>query len=132
MNIKITMPGGKKVNAEFNGFTVHTDQPIRAGGENTAPSPYDTFLASLGTCAGIYIVGFCESRGISHEGIEIDQSLEYDRVNKRASKITLDIKVPIDFPEKYKEALINTANLCAVKKLIEDPPVFETICTDKV
>ena len=132
MNIKITMPGGKKVNAEFNGFTVHTDQPIRAGGENTAPSPYDTFLASLGTCAGIYIVGFCESRGISHEGIEIDQTLEYDRVNKRASKITLDIKVPIDFPEKYKEALINTANLCAVKKLIEDPPVFETICTDKV
>lgn len=131
MNIKITMPGGKKVNAEFNGFTVHTDQPIRAGGENTAPSPYDTFLASLGTCAGIYIVGFCESRGISHEGIEIDQTLEYDRVNKRASKITLDIKVPIDFPEKYKEALINTANLCAVKKLIEDPPVFETICTEK-
>ncbi|NTV93040.1 MAG: osmotically inducible protein C, partial [Chlorobiaceae bacterium] len=42
-------------------------------------------------------------------------------------KIVLTIELPPDFPEKYKEAVINSANLCAVKKHIMDPPEFEVV-----
>lgn len=125
MKMKITFPGGKKVNAEFNGFTVKTDQSVKAGGEASAPEPFQYFLSSLGTCAGIYIVGFCESRKIPVEKIELEQSLVYDPVKKKIGKIRLNIIVPDDFPEKYRGALEKAASLCAVKKVIENPPEFD-------
>lgn len=136
MSIKVTFPGNKKVDAQINGFTVHTDQRVADGGDGTAPAPFELFLASIGTCAGIYVLGFCESRGISAEGIEIEQRPIYDPVQRRIGKIELEIKVPENFPEKYKDTLINVANLCAVKKALENPPTFETYvsvkATDKV
>jgi putative redox protein len=126
MNMKIKLEDNKKVDAHFDGFTVRTDQSVKVGGEGSAPAPYDYFLASIGTCAGIYIKGFCDSRGISSDGIEIDQNLVYDPVQRKIGQITLDIKVPSDFPEKYRETLIKVAGQCAVKKTIENPPEFIT------
>lgn len=132
MGIKIVLPGNKRVDAILpSGFVVHTDQPIRDGGDGTALAPFELFLASIGTCAGIYIVGFCESRNISYEGIEIEQNLIFDQIQRRITKIILEIRVPKDFPEKYYDALIKSANLCAVKKVLENPPEFETYTTVK-
>lgn len=126
MSIKVTFPGNKKVNAEINGFVVPTDQSQAAGGDGTAPSPFETFLASIGTCAGIYVLGFCESRGLSAEGIEIEEKLIMNPMTRRIDKIELEIQVPPSFPEKYHAGLINSANLCAVKKYLENPPKFDT------
>lgn len=127
--MKIYFPGGKKVYADFNGFTHVTDQPVRVGGEGSAPPPFDLFLASIGTCAGIYILGFCQQRGIKTEGIEIYQSMDFNPVSKRFEKIDLEIRLPKDFPEKYRGAVIQTANLCAVKKHLESPPEFNVFTT---
>ncbi len=122
--MKIVFGGNKKVNAELGNFTIYTDQPQQGGGDGTAPAPFELFLASLGTCAGIYVKGFCDSRGLSSEGIEIEQNMVYDPVKQKIGKITLDIHIPASFPEKYHSALISSANLCAVKKTIQDPPEF--------
>ena len=124
MDMKIYFPGGKKVYADYAGFTLETDQPVKSGGEGTAPAPFDLFLASIGTCAGIYVVGFCQQRGIDMKGMELTQSMEVDPVKRMISKINIEIKLPKNFPEKYKNALIQAANLCAVKKHIQDPPQF--------
>ena len=123
--MEITFAGGKKVNASFKGHVHRTDQPVTAGGENSAPSPYELFLASIGTCAGIYVKSFCDQRNLPTEGIKLIQSLEMNPETKLPSKITIAIQIPADFPEKYKEALIQTAGLCAVKRTIANPPVFE-------
>lgn len=125
MSIKITFPGNKKVRAEIGGFIIDTDQRTVDGGNSSAPAPFELFLASIGTCAGAYIVGFCHSRGLSTEGIEIEQKLVYDPIQQKIGKIVLDIKVPESFPEKYHSALIRAAEMCAVKKTIENPPIFE-------
>ncbi|MDO9511246.1 MAG: OsmC family protein [Bacteroidales bacterium] len=127
MNIQITFDGSKKINANINGHIVRTDQPVQAGGDNSAPAPYELFLASIGTCAGIYVKSFCDQRGIPTDDIYIEQSMEWDRAAGKMSKMKLDIKLPVDFPEKYKESVIRTAELCAVKKTIQDPPVFEVV-----
>jgi ribosomal protein S12 methylthiotransferase accessory factor len=132
MSIKIVFPGNKKVDAIMpSGFRIQTDQPVKEGGDGTAPAPFELFLASIGTCAGIYIVGFCESRGIHYQDIEIIQDLVYDPIARRISKVKLEIRVPKDFPEKYYDALVKSANICAVKKVIENPPIFETYTTVK-
>lgn len=127
MEIKITFPGGKKVNAEMGGIVIPTDQPLEDGGEGTAPSPFSYFLASLGTCAGIYVLGFCQQRGIATGGMSLTQQMEFgpDEAGKtRLSRLTLDILLPAGFPEKYRNAVVKTAELCTVKKVIMDPPEF--------
>jgi ribosomal protein S12 methylthiotransferase accessory factor len=120
----VTFPGGKKVDAEFMGHIIKTDQHPRSGGEGSAPEPYALFLASLGACAGIYVLGFCQSRGLPTEGIRLVQSLEPDATGK-IGKINIHIEVPSSFPEKYHEALVRSADQCAVKKTIQNPPQFE-------
>lgn len=125
MDMRVYFPGGKKVNADFKGFTHKTDQPVYGGGEGSAPTPFELFLASIGTCAGIFVLGFCQQRGIDAAGIELIQRLEVDPATRMVKAIDLEIKLPDTFPEKYKHAVIQSANLCAVKKHMENPPTFK-------
>jgi ribosomal protein S12 methylthiotransferase accessory factor len=125
MDMTITFPGGKRVDAQVGGHVIRTDQSPSAGGAGSAPEPFTHFLASIGTCAGIYVLGFCQARGIPSEGIRLLQRVEYDPVKKRLATVHLDIELPADFPEKYREAVRRAADYCAVKKTILDPPSFE-------
>ncbi len=127
MDITISFPGGKKVNADLGGMIVPTDQPKIHGGEGTAPAPFALFLASIGTCAGIYILSFCQERKIPTDNITLTERLEYitEDGKSKLGTIALDINIPPDFPEKYRNALIKVADQCAVKKAIMHPPLFE-------
>jgi len=125
MEMIIDFPGGARVDAHFGPFTVPTDQPP----QSSAPTPFATFLASIGTCAGIYVLGFCRQRGIPAEGIRLVQSLQVNPMTGMVTKVNLDIQVPPDFPEKYKPALIRAADQCAVKKHFEQPPQIEVQAT---
>jgi putative redox protein len=125
MELLIDFPGGAKVDAHFGPFTVKTDQPPAGGGEGSAPTPFGVFLASIGTCAGIYVLGFCKQRGLSTEGLRIVQRVHTDPGTGMVSKIDLEIQAPATFPEKYLPSLIRSAELCAVKKHLEHPPSFE-------
>ena len=121
MEMMIDFPGGARVDAHFGPFTIQTDQPPVA----SAPTPFATFLASLGTCAGIYVLGFCQQRGLPTEGIRIIQRMHTDMLSGMVGKVDLEIQVPPTFPEKYRDALVRAAEQCAVKKHFEKPPKFE-------
>lgn len=125
MELIIDFPGGSRVDAHFGSFTVQTDQPPAA----SAPSPFDVFLSSIGTCAGIYVLGFCQQRGISPDGIRIVERAIRNPSGAMVEEIDLEIKLPPGFPEKYREAVIHAAQLCAVKKHLEHPPKFEITTT---
>jgi ribosomal protein S12 methylthiotransferase accessory factor len=127
MEILVTFPGGARVAAAVNGQTVMTDQPVTDGGTGTAPSPYELFLASLGTCAGYYVLSFCQQRGIATDEISVRQSMEFASLadgKRKLVKVSMAIQVPPSFPEKYHNALVKSAEICAVKKVLQDPPEF--------
>lgn len=121
MELVIDFPGGSRVDAHFGSFTVQTDQPPTA----CAPSPFDVFLSSIGTCAGVYVMEFCQKRGISTDGIQIVEKAIRNKTGSMVEEIDLEIKLPSNFPEKYREAVIHAAQLCAVKKHLEHPPKIE-------
>ncbi len=127
MEMVIDFPGGARVDAHFGGFTVRTDQPPQGGGENSAPTPFALFLASLGTCAGIYVVGFCRQRGLPTEGIRLVQRMGHNPETGKLERVDIDIQLPAGFPEKYQEALIRAASQCAVKKQLENPPAIQVV-----
>jgi len=120
MEMIIDFPGGSRVDAHFGPFTVATDQPPVA----SAPSPFEVFLSSIGTCAGIYVLGFCKQRNLPTEGIQIVERINHNQSTGMVETIELEIQVPQGFPEKYRASLIHSAELCAVKKHLEKPPKF--------
>ena len=120
MEMIIDFPGGSRVDAHFDAFTVATDQPPAA----SAPSPFEVFLSSIGTCAGIYVLGFCQQRGLPTNGLRIVERI-HSGADGMVEKIDLEIQVPISFPEKYYDSLIRSAELCKVKKQLAKPPKFE-------
>jgi putative redox protein len=123
MEMIIDFPGGARVDAHFGNHVVPTDQPLQGGGTDSAPTPFAVFLASIGTCAGIYVLGFCRQRGLPTEGIRIVEKVNY-AVTGMVETIDLEIQVPADFPAKYYEALVRSADQCKVKQHLEHPPKF--------
>jgi ribosomal protein S12 methylthiotransferase accessory factor len=124
MEMMIDFPGGARVDAHFGPFSVQTDQPPMGGGEGSAPTPFALFLASIGTCAGIYVLGFCRQRGLPVDGIRIVQRMQSNPANGMVGQVDLEIQVPEGFPEKYRSSLVRSAELCAVKKHFEQSPRF--------
>lgn len=125
--MEITFPGGVRVNATLKGFEIATDQPERNGGQNSAPSPFDFFLASLGTCAGFFALRFCQQRDLSTDGLRLQLTSEINAETKRLDRVEITMHLPNDFPAKYRSAIIRATDQCAVKKALLDPPTIELI-----
>ena len=121
--MEIVFPGGQRVDAKMGHLTVETNQ------DGSAPAPFGLFLASIGTCAGIYVLGFCQQRGLPTEGIRIIQRVNSNPITRMVDHVELDIQVPPSFPAQYHDALVRSASLCAVKKHLEQPPQFDVHTT---
>ena len=125
----MTFPGGKRVEADYKGFKIMTDQPVYAGGEGSAPSPFDLFLISIGTCAGYYVLAFCQKRDIPTNEVSVVLSTEKNPETRMVEKIKIDIRLPQAFPAKYEKAVIKAVNSCSVKAHILNAPSFEVKAT---
>ncbi len=128
MKIAISFEGGKKVASTFeSGLQMMTDQAVENGGEGSYPEPFACFLGSIGTCAGIYVLEFCNARKIPTEKVSLTQTVEFEldpQGKRRVSKVGLTINLPPEFPERYQKAIVKAAELCSVKKAIMHPPEF--------
>ncbi|HLV44182.1 MAG TPA: OsmC family protein [Aggregatilineales bacterium] len=124
MDMEIVFPGGLRVDAIMGDMVVETNQ------DGSAPAPFGLFLASIGTCAGIYVLNFCKQRGLPTENIRIIQRMHASPLTRMVERIELDIQLPAGFPEKYRDAVIRAADQCAVKKHLASPPQFDVYTTE--
>jgi ribosomal protein S12 methylthiotransferase accessory factor len=131
MDMRIYFAGNQKVNAEYKGFTVVTDQPVGAGGEGSAPSPFDLFVFSLGTCAGFFVLRFMQERNIPTSGTTLGLSTERDPQTHLIAKVRIEVQLPPDFPDKYRQAVIRAAETCTVKRHLDNPPAIEVTTSSR-
>ncbi len=122
--VEIDFAGGKRIHAKIGNFTIETDQSVKYGGEASAPEPFDLFLASIATCAGIVAWNFCESRRLASEGLSMRMVCSRDPEKKRFSRMAIQVTLPPSFPEKYRAGIIRAMELCAVKRHITEAPEF--------
>lgn len=133
MDIDVTFPGGKQVAARIGAHLLVTDQPVALGGTDSAPAPFDLFLASLATCAGIYALGFCQARGLSTEGLRLVQHVDVDPDTHLPRGFHLRLTPPVGFPEKYRPALVRAVEGCKVKKTLAAlPPVTVSLTPENL
>ena len=122
--VKLRFPGNKKVDVVIGDTVIPTDQSLKNGGDASAPEPFHLFLASIAACAGIYALEFCRSRSLSTDGMDMRMKCERGPERKRYTKMTIDLKLPQNFPEKFIPAITRSIDLCAVKKHIVNAPEF--------
>ncbi|MFO0613445.1 MAG: OsmC family protein [Polyangiaceae bacterium] len=125
MEIEIKFPGGRRVDARVGGRWISTDQPLEHGGEGGAPGPFDLFLASIATCAGFYVLAFCEARHIPLDGIRMRQLVEDDAGTKLPARIRIELELPPSFPASYRAAVVRAAEGCKVKRTLASMPRIE-------
>jgi ribosomal protein S12 methylthiotransferase accessory factor len=121
--IVVTLGEGRRVDASVGRYTVHTDQPVERGGDDSAPSPFQLFLASIGACAGLFVQSFCRQRGIPTQEIRIVEQPRYG-ADGALESVDLDVQLPKSFPEKYLAAVVRTVEECTVKRAIRAQPAF--------
>jgi ribosomal protein S12 methylthiotransferase accessory factor len=124
-DIEVTFPGGRRVDARVGPYVVHTDQPVASGGEGSAVAPFDLFLASLATCAGLYVLAFCQARGLAIDGVRLRQHVDFDPATKLPIRLRIELALPATFPEKYRLPALRAAEGCLVKKAITARPAIE-------
>ncbi|MBN2381279.1 OsmC family protein [bacterium] len=124
-DMEIYFPKGKRVDVQYDGFVIKTDQSVKHGGEASAPAPFDLFLASIGACSGVYVLSFCQKRDIPTDKIKLRLSTQYNEQKKLLDEITITIELPPDFPEKYVQPIMRSAEMCTVSKHLYDPPAIK-------
>ncbi len=122
MEIKVLLKENQKLEAHFEGFKVFSDQPTSNKGDNTAPSPFDYFLASTAMCAGFFIKAYCQPRGIPTDDILITQISTKDPEIKYKQHINIIVKVPESISEKDRLGIMRSIEGCSVKKAIQQVP----------
>ena len=114
-----------KVEAHIGEFVIPTDQPEKSGGDGSAASPFALFACSIATCAGFFAVKFCRARNLESEGMKLSMKYDWDKEQKRYPKMTLELQLPDNFPDKYHSAILRAMDQCVVKQHILNPPEFE-------
>lgn len=123
---EILFPGNKKIDVQFDNFLIKTDQARESGGDETAPEPFDIFLASLGACAGIYVKSFCDIRKMDTRKTRLFLSAFFNEGQKLLDRIEITLHVEQAFPQKYIKPIIKAMNTCAVKNQLHPDINIET------
>jgi putative redox protein len=125
--LKVVFGDKYRIDVEYKGFTIKTDQPVRDGGDGTAPAPFDYFLASLASCAGYYALAFCRERKIPTEGLAMTMTAEKGEASRLIEKIGIAVVLPEGFPDKYRQAVVKAIDHCTVKANVLQAPRFEIV-----
>lgn len=106
----ITHESGVKFTAQIRQHRVTVDQPLRGGGDDSAPMPLELLGASLGTCVALYVQQFCHARGLKYEGmrVEVDPQAAQGRIERFDVRVVL----PEPLPPQYEQMLERVAKSC--------------------
>ena len=121
--ISVGHVGGDRYRIEVRGHEIWVDQPVDDGGEDTAPTPTELFVAGLASCVAFYGGRFLGRHGHSEEGfgVECDFVFATDRP-ARVVRIALRVNLPAGFPEGRRKALLSVVEHCTVHNTLHQPP----------
>ncbi len=99
------------------------DEPEEEGGGDTAATPYENFLAALGSCTNVTVQMYAAKKGWPLESIEVRLSL-YREGNE--STISRDIELSGALDDSQRQRLLAVANACPVHKVLTQPLHIQT------
>jgi ribosomal protein S12 methylthiotransferase accessory factor len=122
----VTYPSGTSMRAQAKDLVVEVGPPPHRGGDPDAYGPFDLLLCALATCTGFPVMDFLRERGIPTEGAAVRIKAVRGEESHILEKVDIEIVVPPEFPDKYREALVRAAGLCFIKEQLGKAPEFTT------
>lgn len=114
--------GADRFAVQVRDHEVLVDQPVDAGGEDTAPTPLELMLASLASCVGYYARKYLARHGFPEEGLAVAASGEVGGRPARLTAIEVTLTVPEGVPADRRDALLAVASACTVHNTLMTPP----------
>jgi len=121
---------GDRFAIDVRGHTITVDQPIEAGGADTAPTPTELFAAGLGSCVAFYARRYLARHEISSEGLAVSLSFEMGGRPNRVTRIGIEITPPAEMPAERLDAFLAVASHCTVHNTLVDAPEIEVALMD--
>ncbi len=125
MQVNVRFLENLRLEANFDDFSIYTDQPIRYKGDGTAPSPFDYFLASSALCAAYFVKVYCKARDIPTEDIKLTQNNIIDPENRYNQIFNIQVELPESISEHDRQGILRSIDRCTVKKVVQTKPEFK-------
>ncbi len=122
MRVHVDFPGSQRIQATCKDLTFEIGMPPDRGGDPDAYGPFDLLLSGLALCTGFHVISFLEERGLSIEKAGLTVKAERGADSHLLETVTVEIRVPQDFPAKYNDAIVRAAGLCLVKAQLGRAP----------
>lgn len=119
--IAVTYAGGDRLRIGVRGHELGADQPVEDGGEDTAPTPTELFLASLTACVAFYAERFLRRHQLSTQGLKVICGYGWAAKPNRVGEIDLTIEAP-GITAAKREAFFRVVEHCTVHNTLEHPP----------
>jgi putative redox protein len=105
------------------------DEPAKAGGTDTGPTPYEILLGALAACTCITLALYCRHKGIDLKGVTA--WYQHDRIHAEdcedcdekargfMDRVISRVKIEGNFTEAQRERLAQIVSRCPVHKTLE-------------
>ena len=122
-DVRVRHLDGDRFAIAVRNHTVLVDQPLDAGGADTAPTPTELFVGSLAACVAFYAGRYLSRHGYQRDGLRVRAEFEMasDRP-ARVSSVRLILRPPARFPAERVPALLAVAAGCTVHNSINTEP----------
>lgn len=122
MEIKVVHTGKMKFTMQAREHIIETDQPVESGGENSAMTPPEIFLAALGSCAAFYAAQYLAIRKLADTGVEVSVEAEKLREPARLGNFTIHVKSPVPLTGEQNQAMERAVHRCLIHQTMLQVP----------
>jgi len=120
--ISVTPGSGDRFSIAIRDHVVQVDQPVEDGGDDSAPTPLELFLASLASCVAHYARRYLRRHDLPTEGLQVTARWHMAKNPARVGSIDIDLTIPDGVPEDRRETLIAVASHCTVHNTVVHAP----------
>jgi LmbE family N-acetylglucosaminyl deacetylase/uncharacterized OsmC-like protein len=120
--MRVEYRGGDQFDINVRGHIITVDQPVKDGGEDTAPTPTELFIASLASCVGFYARRYLARHNLPTEGLAVEATFAMGSKPARVAGIEVRLVVPDGVPAERLDALLAVASHCTVHNTLESTP----------
>jgi putative redox protein len=122
MEVKVSHLGQVRFNIQSRSHSILCDQPVDNGGEDTAMTPPELMLASLGSCAAFYALQYLKARNLAESGVEVSVTAEKLKGPARLGNFKIRVECPITLDQDHTEGLMRSVNHCLIHNTLLAPP----------
>lgn len=122
MEVKVSHLGQVRFNIQSRSHSILCDQPVDNGGEDTAMTPPELMLASLGSCAAFYALQYLKARNLAESGVEVSVTAEKLKGPARLGNFKIRVEYPVTLDQDHTEGLMRSVKHCLIHNTLLAPP----------